>query len=107
MFLYHGTDINSAEKICAEKKVNHKGLWCTNDPQLALTYGECLVCVHIEEGSWGVEVYPLSTGKLTDTIDWRSEPMEFMIVGDKNIECNLYYGDVNCNRKMIKTVSCQ
>lgn len=89
MFLYHGTDYNNAVKICNEKKTGIDGLWCTNDAQLALSYGEWLVCVHIPEGNWGVEVYPLSTGRLTDTIDWRSEPMEFRIIENMDIECNL------------------
>lgn len=38
---------------------------------------------------FGVEVYPLSTGRLTDTIDWRSEPMELLISPNMEIECNL------------------
>lgn len=47
------------------------------------------MCIHIPEGSWGVEVYPSSTGKLSDTLDCRSEPMEFRIMGKTKIECNL------------------
>lgn len=89
MFLYHGTDYENVVKICNEKKTNHKGLWCTNDAQLSLGYGKHLVCVHIPEGSFGVKVYPLSTGKLTDTLDWRSEPMELLISPFMDIECNL------------------
>lgn len=89
MLLYHGTDYENAVKICNEKRTGYKGLWCTNDAQLALEYGKHLVCVHIPEGSFGVEVYPLSTGKLTNTLDWRSEPMELLIIPFMDIECNL------------------
>lgn len=89
MFLYHGTDYENAVKICNEKRTGCEGLWCANNAQLALGYGKCLVCVHIPEGSFGVEVYPLSTGKLTDTLDWRSEPMELWISPFMDIECNL------------------
>lgn len=89
MFLYHGTDYENAVSICNEKRTNHKGLWCTNDAWLALGYGKHLVCVHIPEGSFGVEAYPLSTGKLTDTLDWRSEQMEFLINLYMEFECNL------------------
>lgn len=89
MLLYHGTDYNNAIKICNEKRVNHKGLWCTNDARLVLGYGKHLVCVHIPEGSFGVEAYPLTTGKLTNSIDWRSEPMELLINSYMDIECNL------------------
>ncbi len=67
MLLYHGTDYENAVKICNEKRTGHEGLWCTNDAQLALGYGKYLVCVHIPEGNFGVEVYPLSTGKLTNS----------------------------------------
>lgn len=89
MFLYHGTDYENAVSICNEKKTNHKGLWCTNDAQLVLRYGNHLVCVHIPEGSFGVEAYPLSTRKSTNTLDWRSEPMELFISPCMDIECNL------------------
>lgn len=89
MLLYHGTDYDNAVKICNEKRTGNKGLWCTNDAQLALGYGKHLVCVHISEGSFGVEAYPLSTGKLTDILDWRSEPMELLITPCMDIECNL------------------
>lgn len=89
MFLYHGTNYENAVSICNEKRTECKGLWCTNDAQLALEYGKHLVCVHIPEGSFGVEAYPLSTGKLTDTLDWRSEPMELLISPFMDIECNL------------------
>lgn len=89
MLLYHGTDYENAIKICNEKRTGNKGLWCTNNAQLALWYGKHLVCIHIPEGSFGVEVYPLSTGKLTDTLDWRSELMELLINPYMDIECNL------------------
>lgn len=89
MLLYHGTDYDNAVKICNEKRTNNDGLWCTNDAQIALGYGKFLVCIHIPEGSFGVEVYPLSTGRLTDTVDWRSEPMELLISPNMEIECNL------------------
>ena len=89
MFLYHGTDYENAVKICNEKRIGCEGLWCTNDAQLALGYGKHLVCVQISEGSIGVEVYPLSTGKLTNTVDWRSEPMELLICPFMDIECAL------------------
>ena len=89
MFLYHGTDYENAIKICDEKRTCHNGLWCTNDVQLALGYGKHLVCIHIPEGGFGVEAYPLSTGKLTDTLDWRSEPMELLISPYMAIECKL------------------
>jgi len=56
---------------------------------LALGYGKHLVCIHIPEGGFGVEAYPLSTGKLTDTLDWRSEPMELLISPYMAIECKL------------------
>ena len=88
MLLYHGATYDNAVKICNEKLTNHKGLWCTNDAQIALSYGKYLVCIHILEGSYGVEVCPLSTGKLTNTLDWRSEPMEFKIIENMKIECN-------------------
>lgn len=89
MLLYHGTDYDNAIKICNEQHTSNVGLWCTNDAQIALLYGKYLVCVHIPEGSYGVEVYPLSTGKLTDTLDWRSEPAEFRLQENMDIECNL------------------
>ncbi len=89
MLLYHGTDYENAVSICNEKRTNYKGLWCTNDARLALWYGKHLVCVHIPEGCFGVKVYPLSTGKLTDTLDWRSEPLELLISPFRDIECNL------------------
>ena len=89
MFLYHGTDYENAIKICDEKRTCHNGLWCTNDAHFALGYGKHLVCIHIPEGGFGVEAYPLSTGKLTDTLDWRSEPMELLISPYMAIECKL------------------
>jgi hypothetical protein len=76
-------------KICNEKRSGKKGLWCSNDAQIALSYGKILICVHIPEGNWDVEVYPLSTGKLTNTIDWRSEPMEFFIRENVKVDCTL------------------
>lgn len=46
MLLYHGTDYENAVKICNEKRIGYKGLWCTNDAQLALRYGKFLVCIY-------------------------------------------------------------
>lgn len=89
MLIYHGTDYENAIKIYDKKRTCHNGLWCTNDAQLVLGYGKYLVCIHIPEGGFGVEAYPLSTGKLTDTLDWRSEPMELLISPYMAIECKL------------------
>lgn len=89
MLLYHGTNYDSAIRICNKKRTEEKGLWCTNDAQIALSYGKTLICVHIPEGSWDVEVYPLSTGKLTNTIDWGSEPMEFFVRENIKLHCTL------------------
>jgi len=89
LLLYHGTDYNSAIKICNEKKTSHDGLWCANDASLAASYGNVLVCIWIPEGSYEVEAYPLSTGKITDTLDWQSEPMEFRIEESSCIVCDL------------------
>jgi len=89
MLLYHGTDYKNATKICKEKQTNYEGLWCTNDAKLALKYGRHLIGIHVKEGSSGIDVYPLSTGKLTDTNNWRSEPMELFIAPCMEINCNL------------------
>ena len=56
---------------------------------MALGYGKYLVCIHVLEGSFGVEAYPLSTGKLTNSFDCRSEPMELLISPFMDIECKL------------------
>lgn len=89
MLLYHGTDRENAIKICNEQRVNQNGLWCANSAQIALGYGNTLVCIDIPEGNFGAECYPLSTGKLTDTIDWSSEPMEILLSADTKIVCYL------------------
>lgn len=84
MILYHGTTLENAESIIITKN-NSKGIWCSNDTGIAKSYGNTLVAINIPELSFGVECYPLSTGKLTELDYWGGEPIEFFIRPDIDI----------------------
>ncbi len=89
MILYHGTDYDNAQMLCNSGCTNENGLWCANDKGIALSYGKCIVLVYISEGHNLVDIYPLSTGKLTEIDDWTQEPIELFIQPYTKIRCKM------------------
>lgn len=88
MILWHGSRHKTAECV-KRQQTGEEGLWCANDRAIAASYAPYLVMVEMPEGCPSAEAYPLSTGRLTDTDDWQSEPMELFIKPGTPIKCRM------------------
>lgn len=81
MKVYHGTNSDLAYNNLLHSSIsNSEGLWVANSPEIAKTYGNFILEIIINENADYIELYPLSTGKLTqiENVDTK-EPMEIYI----------------------------